>query len=109
MAVPNLLLPSPCNQPLPLNTFHPVNKTPFYDAYEYCLGNESKTEARGDTTTLANACCLGYLLQELPTKGQNVVANEILGYVDQGSDMNELGKFYVDHLICLCMPFITST
>jgi len=32
-----------------------------------------------------------------------VVAHEILECVLQGSDMNELGKFYVDHLIRLCM------
>ena len=108
MAVPNPPLP-PRNQPLPLNTFHPVKETPFYEAYECCIGNESETQARGDTTALADARCLGYLLRELPTKGQDVVAKEILESVSQGSDMNELGKFYVDHLIRLCMPFITST
>jgi hypothetical protein len=109
MAAPNPPLPPPRNQPLPPNRFHPVNEAPFYDAYDYCLGNESETEARGDTTALADARCLGYLLCELPTKGQNVVANKILECVSQGSDMNELGKFYVDHLIRLCMLFITST
>jgi len=108
MAAPNPPLPPPRNQPLPPNTFHPVNETPFYDAYQCCLENESQTEARS-TTKLLYARCLGYLLRELPTDGRNVVAHEILECVSQGSDMNELGKFYVDHLIRLCMPFITST
>ncbi len=107
MAAPNPPLPPP-NQPLPPNTFQSVNEAALHDAYEYCLENESQIEA-GDTTTLVYPRCLGYLLRELPTEGQNVVAHEILGCVLRGSDMNELGKFYVDHLIRLCMPFITST
>ena len=104
MAAPNPPLP-PRNQPLPPNTFQ---EAPLRDAYEYCLENESQIEA-GDTTTLAHARCLGYLLRELPADGPNVLAHEILGCVERGSDMNELGKFYMDHLIRLCMPFITST
>ena len=108
MVAPNPPLLDP-NQPLPPNTFQSVNEPALHDAYEYCLDNESQIEAGGDTTALAHARCLGYLLRELPTEGQNVVAHEILGCVLRGSDMNELGKFYVDHLIRLCMPFITST
>jgi hypothetical protein len=108
MAAPNPPLPPPHNQPLPPNTFHPDNATPLYDAYRLCLENESRIEAR-DTTNLAHARCLGYMLRELPTDGRDVVAEEILQCVIRGSDMNELGKLYVEHLIRLCMPFITYT
>ena len=108
MAAPNPPLPPPHNQPLPPNTFHPDNETSSYDAYELCLENESRIDAR-DTTKLVHARCLGYLLRELPTDGRKVVAHEILQCVIRGSDMSELGKFYVERLIRLCMPFITST
>jgi len=77
MAAPNPPLPPPHNQPLPPNTFHPDNETSSYDAYELCLENESRIDAR-DTTKLVHARCLGYLLRELPTDGRKVVAHEIL-------------------------------
>ncbi len=60
MVAPNPPLLHP-NQPLPPNTFHSVNEAPLHDAYGYCLENKSQIEA-GNTTTLAHACCLGYLL-----------------------------------------------
>jgi hypothetical protein len=103
MAAPNPPFALARNQPLPPNPFH---DTPVRDAYQYCLDSEA---AAGDTDTVVYLRCLGYLLGELPSKAQSVLAHEILGCVAQGSKVDALGKFYVDHLIRLCMPFIIST
>jgi hypothetical protein len=112
MAAPNTQLPPPFprNQPLPPNPFHSENDVALHDAYQCCFDNEMElTGAALAGPPLIYARCLGYLLLELPDEGRRVVAHEILECRLQNSDVNMLGKLYVDHLIRLCIVIYIST
>ena len=95
--------PFPRSQPLPQNPFNQAKDTLSYDAYQFCLANE--TEAHNEKR-LVYARLLGYLLKEDPGADARVVlAHEILACQPDGDCLDILAEFYTNHLIRLCRSF----
>jgi hypothetical protein len=96
MAAPNFFIQ---RTPLPPN---PFSKSPCQDAYHCCL--QFQNGAGNDVNRLMYARCLGHLLREAPDdSARNILADVINECVIQRINMDELARFYINHLFRLCM------
>jgi len=99
------MMPSfPQNRQLPINHYPQDSNTTVHDAYDHCL--QCEHEAGNDVQLLMYARCLGYLITEAPNdSARDYIAREILTCVGDGEKLNELARFYINHLFRLCMWF----
>ena len=93
-------------QPLPLNQYDPNTQAFLHDAYNQCILMEA--HADNDENTKMLACCLGFLMRELPHKASELVANEIVGCYADFAKMADLAQLYINHLIRLCESYFAS-
>lgn len=93
-------------EPLPQNPFHLHDQLDLHAAYDQCLASEHEAESE---QALIYARCLGYLLIELPmTRGQRMVAEDIILCNGNKDAMNCLAELYINHIIHLCESIPSS-
>ena len=91
----------PERRPLPVNYYPQDSNSAIHDAYDHCLRREHG--AGNDSQLLMYARCLGYLITEAPDDdAREYIASEILTCMGDGEKMNELARFYMNHLFRLC-------
>ena len=103
--IPIPLQPFPQRRPLPANPYHQLDQVNYHEAYNCCL--QSEAEAGATVTHLMFACCLGYLILEVPTSaGQDMILDKILECKGNRNDIEALAQLYIHHLLCLCESIV---
>ena len=96
MAAPPLRLPT--NHPIGINPYDISAQPAWHIAYNQCLKLQI-----GDSQQQLYARCLGYLLQEaIDETSRDYVAAEIIRCKYDAQKLNDLAKFYILHIFCLC-------
>ena len=96
MAAPPLRLPT--NQPLGINPHDTDVRHLWSSAYDHSLGHQN-----GDSQQQLYARCLGYLLRDaVDETSRDYVAAKIIRCKRCIQKLNDLPKFYIDHIFRLC-------
>ena len=96
MAAPPLRLPT--NQPLGINPHDTDVRHLWSSAYDHSLGHQN-----GDSQQQLYARCLGYLLRDaVDETSRDYVAAKIILCKRCIQKLNDLPKFYIDHIFRLC-------